>query len=103
MSYVRNEVLPLLKRTFGGNMSIVEGEKLESTLGDPNASPGEKDAALRAFILSKTAEVQTAQRRIGQTPSQYVVGQIVTGPDGKDYKVMSLKKDGTPDEVEPTK
>ena len=62
---VDNEVLPLLRATFGAQFTQKEGESLKVTLGDPNVSPAEKDAVLRSFIDSKRAQVETQKRKIG--------------------------------------
>jgi len=66
ISMVNNEILPLLKQTFGAAFTEKEGETLKATLGDPNASPEEKDAVLKSFINSKIAEIETKRRRVGQ-------------------------------------
>lgn len=65
---VDNEVLPLLRDTFGAAFTVKEGESLRATLGDANKSPAEKDAVLKAFINQKKAQVQALQRQTGQTP-----------------------------------
>ena len=62
---VDNEVLPLLRQTFGAQFTQKEGESLKVTLGDPNASPAEKAAVLRSFIDSKRAQVETQKRKVG--------------------------------------
>lgn len=61
---VDNEVLPLLRQTFGAQFTEKEGQSLKATLGDPNASPAEKDAVLRSFIDSKRAQVDTQRRKV---------------------------------------
>ena len=65
---VRNQVLPLLRQTFGAQFTKAEGDKLEETLGDINKTPQEKDAALQAFIQQKKAAIGTNQRMVGQQP-----------------------------------
>lgn len=67
ISRVDNEVLPLLRQTFGAAFTEREGETLKKTLGDPDASPEEKDARLNAFIEQKVAQVQSLQRQLGQS------------------------------------
>jgi len=101
---VDNEVLPLLRQTFGAAFTEREGQSLKATLGDVDASPEEKDAVLRSFINSKRAQIEVKRRRAGVDISpgeQYKVGQVVSGPDGRKYVIRSLKQDGTPDDVEP--
>ena len=63
ISKVDNEVLPLLRSTFGAQFTQKEGESLKVTLGDPDKSPEEKDAVLRSFIQSKQAQMKTLERR----------------------------------------
>ena len=63
MQIVDNEVLPLLKRTFGGSFSIQEGEWLRSTLGNTEMHPLQKEATLRAFIQSKYNQLEGLKKR----------------------------------------
>ena len=65
-SVVKNQVLPLLKQTFGAAFTASEGAKLEETLGDPGLSPQEKQAQLDAFIDNKIKEIDTEKRFLGQ-------------------------------------
>lgn len=65
ISLVDNQILPLLRQTFGAQFTEREGESLKQTLGDVNASPEEKDAVLRSFIDQKIATIQTMQRQQG--------------------------------------
>lgn len=66
MAKVDNEILPLLRQTFGAQFTVKEGESLRATLGDVNASPEEKDAVLNAFIAQKAAEIESLKRQTGQ-------------------------------------
>lgn len=66
MAKVNDEVLPLLRETFGAAFTVQEGESLKTTLGDPNKSPEEKDAALAAFISSKAGEIESLKRQTKQ-------------------------------------
>lgn len=70
ISKVDNEILPLLRQTFGAAFTAKEGESLKATLGDPNATPEEKDAVLRSFIDSKNSQIETLQRRVGEDIKQ---------------------------------
>lgn len=92
---VDNEVLPLLRQTFGAAFTQKEGESLKATLGDPNKSPEEKDAVLKAFIESKKAQVESLQRQTGQlssSPLRFTVTKTINGvtygkdKNGKWYK-----------------
>lgn len=69
MKKIDNEVLPLLRQTFGAQFTLVEGQELRTTLGDPDKSPEEKDAALKAFIEAKRAQILTKQRRVATPPA----------------------------------
>jgi len=65
IAIVNNQVLPLLKPTFGAAFTVQEGESLKATMGDPNATPQEKIAQLDAFIEQKYRDIQTKQRQLG--------------------------------------
>jgi hypothetical protein len=75
ISMVDNEVLPLLRQTFGAQFTQKEGESLKATLGDPNKSPQEKDAVLRSFLNTKMKTINSQARRIGE-PEQYTNDEI---------------------------
>ncbi len=62
---VDNEILPLLRLTFGAQFTEREGQSLKVTLGDPNVASAEKDAVLRSFIDSKRAQINTKRRGLG--------------------------------------
>lgn len=102
---VNNEILPLLRQTFGAAFTAQEGESLKATLGDPNASPAEKDAVLRAFIETKAEQVKSTKRLVQElkqpgSSQKYKVGGIVVAPNGQRVVIRSLKPDGTPDDVD---
>jgi hypothetical protein len=59
---VSNQVLPLLKQTFGAAFTASEGDALKATLGDPNLSPVEKFAQLDAFIDQKKQQTMTSYK-----------------------------------------
>ena len=65
MATVDNELLPLLRQTFGAQFTVKEGEWLRATLGDPNASPEEKNSQLDAFIKAKLSRISALKRRTG--------------------------------------
>ena len=67
---VANEVLPLLKQTFGSAFTEREGESLKATLGDPNLSPEEKNAQLDAFIESKIRQANSIRSKLGMNKRQ---------------------------------
>jgi hypothetical protein len=62
---VRDVLFPQLRATFGAQFTVKEGEALIATLGDPNKSPQEKDAALSSFIDQKKKHIETLQRKVG--------------------------------------
>lgn len=68
---VDNQVLPLLRDTFGAAFTVQEGESLRATLGDPNKSPAEKQAVIDAFIAQKVRDVEALGKRVG-----------ISSPDG---------------------
>ena len=61
---VDNEILPLLRQTFGAQFTEKEGQALKVTLGDPNKSPEEKDAVLRTFIQAKEGQIAALKQRV---------------------------------------
>lgn len=65
MAQVDNQVLPILRQTFGAQFTENEGKALRATLGDPNKSPTEKDAILKGFIEQKKATIQSMRRAAG--------------------------------------
>ncbi|RLC31678.1 MAG: hypothetical protein DRH37_02510 [Deltaproteobacteria bacterium] len=77
---IQNQVLPLLKPTFGAAFTAQEGAKLEATLGDVNAEPAEKLAALDVFIGNKMRELQTSQRKLGEdvTPVEEIRARAIS-------------------------
>lgn len=69
IAIVDNQVLPLLRDTFGAAFTQKEGESLRATLGDPNKSPAEKKAILEAFITQKERDIEGMRGNMpGSTP-----------------------------------
>lgn len=64
IAMVDNQVLPLLRDTFGAAFTEKEGQTLKNTLGDPAKSPAEKKAVLRAFIAQKKRDVEDLQTQV---------------------------------------
>jgi hypothetical protein len=78
ISTVDNQILPLLRDTFGAQFTQKEGETLRATLGNPDVSPKEKQAILKSFIEQKRRDIEALARQTGQTaPAQG--GGSVTG------------------------
>lgn len=67
IAIVNNQVLPLLKETFGAAFTASEGEALKATMGDPDSSPEEKLAQLDAFVSQKTRDIETRERQLEST------------------------------------
>lgn len=66
ISMVDNQILPLLRDTFGAQFTQKEGETLRATLGDPDRAPKEKQAILKAFIEQKRRDIEALARQTGQ-------------------------------------
>lgn len=69
IAIVNNQVLPLLKPTFGAAFTVQEGEALKATMGDPNATPEEKMVQLDAFIAQKLRDIETKEAQLDQAPA----------------------------------
>lgn len=78
---VDNQILPLLRFTFGAQFTQKEGETLRATLGDTTKSPQEKQAILNAFIEQKRRDVDALKTRVSQPAGSMVPGggQIIGG------------------------
>lgn len=82
---VDNQVLPMLRDTFGAAFTVAEGETLRKTLGDPDKHPEEKKRVLRAFIEQKRRDVEALERRTGQ-------GSSAPAPSGGGgYKIIGVE------------
>jgi hypothetical protein len=66
IAIVDNQVLPLLKETFGAAFTVQEGENLKASLVDPNASPAQKREQLSAFLAQKERNIRTKQSQLNQ-------------------------------------
>lgn len=64
---VDNQVLPLLKETFGAAFTASEGEALKASLVDPDSSPAQRKAQLDAFLAQKERNVRAKQNQVNQT------------------------------------
>lgn len=61
VSMVDNQVLPLLRDTFGAAFTAAEGDRLRDALADPDAAPDAKIAQLDAFIEQKFRDIETQE------------------------------------------
>lgn len=66
IAIVDNQVLPLLKETFGAAFTVQEGDNLKASLVDPDASPSQKRLQLESFLAQKERNVRTKQNQLGQ-------------------------------------
>lgn len=66
ISIINNQVLPLLKQTFG-SVGITDSDRqsLINTFGDPDVSPEEKMATLDALIEQKARDLEAKQAEVG--------------------------------------
>jgi hypothetical protein len=62
---ISNLVLPLLRQTFGAAFTAAEGESLRNTLGDINATPRQKQAAIRSFMQQARNTINSRERELG--------------------------------------
>lgn len=83
MAMVDNQVLPLLRETFGAAFTVQEGESLRATLGAPDKSPKEKQAVLDAFIKQKIRNLKAAQ--------SLVPGASGAGVDGSGADPLGIR------------
>lgn len=78
-SIADNEILPLLRQTFGSAFTEGEGARLRATLVNPDATPEAKMASLESFIAAKEGQIRTLKRKIGQdTGEEYPEGTIIS-------------------------
>ena len=81
IAIINNQVLPLLKETFGAAFTAEEGNALRATMGDPDASPAQKMEQLDAFIAQKTRNIESKKLELGAADDASGAGAIT--PTGK--------------------
>lgn len=64
IAMIDNQILPLLRDTFGAQFTEREGNTLRKTLGDADATPEEKEAQLDAFIRQKRKSIESKARKL---------------------------------------
>lgn len=84
IAMVDNQVLPLLRDTFGAAFTQKEGETLRATLGAADKSPVEKQAILDAFIAQKERDVLGMDSNMAGTGAG-VPQNTRTTPSGIEY------------------
>ena len=82
IAIVNNQVLPLLKPTFGGSFSVQEGQELKATMGDPDSSIEEKLAQLNAFIDQKERDIMTKSGELAGIEAQGSEGVVMEDANG---------------------
>lgn len=74
---VDNQVLPLLKETFGAAFTASEGEALKASLVNPDSSPAQRRAQLEAFLAQKERNVRTKQTQaINTQPAEVGINEF---------------------------
>ena len=89
-SIVSNQVLPLLKPTFGTQFTGTEGKSLRATLGNINATPEAKVKALNAFMSQAERNIRTKASQLERTKGVQSVnqGQLKTISTKAEYDVL---------------
>ena len=97
IAIINNQVLPLLKQTFGGSFSVQEGESLKATMGDPDASPAEKIAQLDAFIAQKERDIRAKRAEVSAPADTGILDQAraaIAGGADRQAVINRLKENG---------
>ena len=96
IAIIDNQVLPLLKQTFGAAMTEGEGLRLTNTLGDPNATAEQKMLQTEAFIEQKMRDIKRLKAQVNSGEKKEDGGQIMTDANGNQARVFA---DGTFEEL----
>jgi hypothetical protein len=95
-SMVDNQILPLLRDTFGAAFTQKEGDTLRATLGDPDKSPKEKQAILRSFIEQKRRDIQGLETRAGvSAPADMTLGEPQKQPAASSSNAAPIQDGAT--------
>jgi len=62
---INNQVLPLLRLTFGSAFTEKEGESLKKSMSDPDSTVDSKLAQLDAFITQKRRNIEALELEVG--------------------------------------
>jgi hypothetical protein len=81
IAMVDNQILPMLRDTFGAQFTQKEGESLKTTMGDPEKSPQEKRAVLEAFIEQKVRNIEALELQTSGNKNLTGPGKTITGVD----------------------
>ena len=95
---VDNQILPLLRQTFGAAFTAAEGDRLRATLGNDKGSPEEKMATLNAFIRAKQREIAALGGELPERPVAIspVAPATPAGPVAPRTDADLLKQYGVP-------
>jgi hypothetical protein len=93
MSVIDNQILPLLRQTFGAQFTENEGKTLRATMGNPDKTPQEKDAALRSFIDQKYQTINSRQRQLGLPVTDFSNSNPISKYNQEDM-AFKLRKSG---------
>ena len=93
IAIVDNQVLPLLRVTFGAAFTAKEGETLKDSLVNPNSSPSQKKEQLSAFIAQKERDIITKQSQLGIDPTASNEQELdITDPNLTIEQLMAERK-----------
>ncbi len=93
IAIVDNQVLPLLRVTFGAAFTAKEGETLKDSLVNPNSSPSQKKEQLSAFIAQKERDIITKQSQLGIDPNASNEQELdITDPNLTIEQLMAERK-----------
>jgi len=77
IAIIDNQVLPLLKPTFGGSFTVGEGDALRATLGDPDATLEAKVEQINAFIAQKERDIRSKQTQAASSDEEFAGFKVV--------------------------
>jgi hypothetical protein len=93
IAIVDNQVLPLLRVTFGAAFTAKEGETLKDSLVNPNSSPSQKKEQLSAFLAQKERDIITKQSQLGIDPNASNEQELdITDPNLTIEQLMAERK-----------
>jgi hypothetical protein len=79
-SLVDNQVLPLLRDTFGAAFTAAEGDRLRNAMMNPDSAPEEKKAQLDTFLEQKMRDLEAKEAELGgNNPGGLSAGAIEDG------------------------
>ena len=73
---VSNQILPLLRQTFGAAFTAKEGDSLRATLGNVDATPSQKRTAIHVFLKQAKRNINSRERELGFTLTDWAGGGV---------------------------